>query len=146
MPFAIGYGILAAAQIKQGLDEAAVLRMNAGELRRQARLVRQVGQIEAQRTRRQATRTFESGVVEVGASGLVLEGSPLTALVEQNIQDDLEARTILFERDMEATALRRRAGILGRQGRAVTQAGFLRAGASILLGSSSGGGSGSTVL
>ena len=140
-PFAaIGFGLLAAAQIKQGIDQAASLRANAKQLRRESRLVLKEGKKETENVRKLSERNQAEIVALTVASGQE-GGSALNAIVDQSVEDERQALTILFSSRAQAAILKKRARQFDKAAGGAVFGGLLAAGGSLLqLGAARGGG------
>ena len=140
-PFAaVGFGLLAAGQIKQGIDQAASLRATAKQLRREARLLLKEGKKETENVRKLSERNQAEIVALVSASGQE-GGSALNAIVDQSVEDERQALTILFSSRAQAAILKKRARQFDKAAGGAIFGGLLAAGGSLLqLGASSGGG------
>ncbi|MEE9366723.1 MAG: hypothetical protein V3W44_08560 [Dehalococcoidales bacterium] len=141
-PFAaVGFGLLAAGQIKQGIDQAAMLRANARQLRKEARLVLKAGRRETENIRDLGERQ-QSEIIALAAATGQAGGSPLEVIVDQSIEDESQALTVLFASRAQAAILKKRAKVLDKAAGSAILGGALSGLGSLLRGGAefSGGG------
>lgn len=130
----IGAGSFIAAreQERQGDISAGVISAQAANERRLATLALLRGQADEERVRSIGRRRQGAQVAAVAVSGVALEGSPLDVLVDQAVQDDLEARTVGFNAREEARARRFNAQVLDIKAKQVDRAAEIDAFGTIL--------------
>lgn len=134
LPLAIaGTAVSTVGSVIGGIQEGNMLRANARAAQSQAAA-------DEEDIRRRNARVLSEVRARTGASGLLMEGSPLEVLADDAAEAELEAQRRRWQGNVEAEQLRSRA-------RGAMIGGFMNAGASLLTGGSrvagllSGGGS-----
>lgn len=92
---------------------------------------------EAEDRRRRARYLLGTRLAEAGAGNVALEGSPLLTMVDEGVQEDLEARRILYKGYLEASGMRSASALARYQADSTRTAGYIGAGTSLLRGASS---------
>lgn len=87
---------------------------------------------EAKDRRRRARYLLGAQIADTAASGLALEGSPLLAMVDSGVQEDLEARRILYKGKLAQTGARADAALANYQASSTRMGGYMSAGVSLL--------------
>lgn len=132
----IGVGTLLQynAQKAASRSEAMASRLNAEEAERNAVLAKQRAE-EDQRVFRASFRRDQAyNIASVGASGVKLEGSPLEVLRDNVTKMEEDALNITRRGQIEKESYLRQAGAYRLGAKFASQAGNLRAGASLLSG------------
>jgi len=108
--FAVGMQVL--GQVEQAKAEAKGNRAQARVLRFNAQVVEDEAVETARRHRRMSVKREGENVAIIGASGLAMEGSSIDVLVDNAVEEELQALTIEHKGAMEAKSLRMQAGML----------------------------------
>lgn len=116
-----GAFIFGAAKLLEGLEASRAFGADAASLEAEARATLEAGRLAGAQAR-QTGRRIQGEIINLtGAAGLELSGSPLAVAVDQAVQTDRIARTILFMSEQRAASLFEQARQLRRAGR---RAGF----------------------
>lgn len=89
---------------------------------------------EAKDRARRSRYLLGQQLAAAGASGVAVEGSPLLAMVESGVQEDLERRRILYKGYLSASGARSDAALARYQASSYRTAGYIQAGQSLLRG------------
>lgn len=124
------------AQIAQREGQAAQQQadFNAGAARTEAAQTRDQAAIEEGQIRERARLILGDQRARIGASGVVLEGSPLDALSYNAGQLELEALNARYTGDVRARSLENQARGYGYQGQVAQTGAQSRAGVALLTG------------
>ncbi len=113
---------------------AAAEEYNADVARTQGTQAQLAAEAEATDQRRRARYLLGQQLAAAGASGVALEGSPLIAMVDAGVQQDLEARRTVYKGYLEASGLRSSAALADYQASQYRTSGYIQAGSSLLRG------------
>lgn len=100
----------------------------------QGQQAQMAAEAEAQDRRRRSRYLLGQQLAAAGASGVQLEGSPLLAMVDSGVQEDLERRRILYKGYLQAQGARSDAALAEYQASSLRTAGYMKAGTSLLRG------------
>ncbi len=124
----IGATIYATQQQAAAADRQADIARVQGE---QAQLA---AEAEAEDRRRRSRYLLGQQLAAAGMSGVALEGSPLLAMVESGVQENLEARRILYKGRLGAVGAASDAALAEAQAETYRTSGYIQAGTSLLRG------------
>lgn len=129
-----GYLIQGYGAYRSGLDRGALLRANARELRKSAKLREAAGKEEARRVAEIGAINEGAILNETRAAGLSVYGSPLEAYAQQVHADVLDATSRITQAKLEADAMRKQASMMSREASSAEFGGKLSGIASLFLG------------
>lgn len=129
----LGAVIGAVGAISSGNAARAAGDYNAKLYAQNAEVTRQRALVEENRQRRLATQRTGANVAAAGASGLLLDGSALDILETNAAQEELDALMIRWNGETSANSLNAQGELARAQGQAAQRAGYLSAGATLLL-------------
>ncbi len=124
----------AAGAIYAATQASSAEEYNAAAAEKQGEQSQMAAEAEAEDRRRRARYLLGQQLVAAGSSGIALEGSPLSVMVDSGIQEDLEARRIRYRGYLEASGARSQAALSRYQAGQYMTAGYMRAGSSLLSG------------
>lgn len=122
------------AAISGGQAAKKAADYNAAVYEQQANLSQAAAESEAADRRRRARYLLGTQLAATGASNLQLEGSPLLAMVDSGVQEDLEARRIRYKGYLQSVGYGSQAALSRYEGRQAAAAGYIGAGTSLLRG------------
>ena len=126
--------VQAVGSIVSGIGQHQVANSQAKADRQNARLAEWQGNSEATAIREKARRLSGQNRAAIGASGVDISGSFLDALMDSDINAELDAQTALWNRKTEAENYRSRARQSRSTGQGALIGGFLGAGAQAMQG------------
>ncbi len=109
---------------------------NAALAEAQGRQAQLAAEQEAKDRERRARYLLGQQLAATGASGVDTAGSPLLAMVDAGVQEDVEARRILYKGYLAASGARSDAALARYEADSTRTAGYINAGTSLLRGAS----------
>jgi len=134
-----GMGMQALSSINQGRSQDAYAKYNAAMSEQQARYERDLAAGRESDYRRDQSALLARQRALAAASGGEFSGSSLLLAEDIASEGELNALRIRAGGDMTARRLEQEAGLMRMQGASAKQAGYMRAGASLLSGASNWG-------
>jgi hypothetical protein len=126
------------ASIVQGVQASNAAKANARAYEADAVAAQQAAALAEQQSRRESERLLSTQRARYAAAGVTLEGSPLLVQVDSAKQAELEALTIRYGGNVEATANRNKAAFQRSNASAYRAAGLINAGQTLLAGANDG--------
>lgn len=102
--------------------------------RAQGAQAQMAAEAEAEDRRRRARYLLGTQLAAAGSSGIALEGSPLLAMVDSGVQEDLEVRRIRYKGYLAAAGAQSDAALAEYQAGQYRTSGYIQAGTSLLRG------------
>lgn len=133
---AVGLATSAAGAVSQGRAERQTAEFESRQLQQQAIRDQEIAAQEAEELRDDEARRRAALRARVGGSGVTLEGSPLAVMSNLASEAEFQALRIEAGGSTAASRARSQAALRRFEGRSSRQAGFTRAGASLLTGAS----------
>jgi len=125
------------AAYSSGQAQKKAREYSAKVAEQQGAVAQESAEAEAEDRRRRARYLLGEQLATAGASGVALEGSPLLAMVDSAVQEDLEARRIQYRGYLAAVGYGSQAGLARYEGQQAARAGYIGAGTSLLRGGTS---------
>ena len=122
--------------LRGGSAGNAAAEANADALEREAQIERNAGQFNVARERRDLRRQLAQQRAAAGSQGTALTGQPVSILADSARQAESDLQAIRFDSEARATSFETQADFRRFEGRRRRDAGFLRAGTSLLTGAS----------
>jgi len=131
---AISTAASAAGAIYASTQQAAAADRQAEIARVQGEQAQLAAEAEAEDRRRRSRYLLGQQLAAAGMSGVALEGSPLLAMVESGVQEDLEVRRVLYRGHLGSVGAASDAALAEAQAETYRTAGYIQAGTSLLRG------------
>lgn len=131
---AVGTIMSASAQAQQARDAKKAADFNASIAERNAGIARQQAAQDAMIQQRQARQQIGTAAAGYGASGIVMEGSPLDVLEASAAAAEMDRQTILYKGELRAMGYSDDATISRVQGQSAYNAGMSQAASKLLTG------------
>lgn len=136
---ALGTAVSAAGSVAQGNAAAATAKYNEAVEQQRAQQARDVAGVQAGQIQRQTQSQIGQQEAAYAAGGVELQGSPLLVMSDTASQGALKAALTTWQGQTEAAADLNQAALDSAQGQAAQQAGYIRAGGSLLTGAAQAG-------
>lgn len=130
----VASAVSAAGAIYSGQRAAAAEEYQAQVAEVQGQQAQMAADVEASDRRRRARYLLGTQITAAAGSGVTLEGSPLLAMVDSGVQEDLEARRIRYKGYLAASGARSDAALSRYQAGQYRTSGYVGAGTSLLRG------------